>query len=142
MEPVSELLLQIIELSFPRAVAGVVFCRKCRQRPDGGVQFIRAVFVHGQRHEVESAYEHIGPEPVHDVQNALVGAAAYNDKSAVLAQAQVLFVAKVVLYEVFAAQHEKISAVGGERAFLVVAGAEPQILVQHEQVVRRYDARI
>lgn len=111
MEPVAERLFQIVKRAAPRAVAGVILGRKRRQVPGGEIERCAALLIGLQRLEVESAHEHVGPQPLHDVQYALVGTAADDHESSAFPEAEVLFVREVVRLGMPVAHHEQILTV-------------------------------
>lgn len=140
MEPVAERLFQIFKRAESRAVAGVILGRKLCQVPGGEIERCPALLIGFQRPEVESAHEHVGPQPLYDVQNALVGTAADDHEPSAFPEAEILFVREVVRLRMPIAHHEQILAVRGKGPRFFVAGAKPHVVVQRQNVVRRHDA--
>ena len=95
MQAIPHPLLQEGELGLAGAVAGVVSGRIGQQPSRRGTEGV-PIHCRVQLHEVESAHQHIRPEPVHDVQNPLVGASADADGLSILPDQQVLLMPEIV----------------------------------------------
>ena len=68
-------------------------------------------------HEVKSAHQHVRPEPLKDVQNVLVGAAAYEYTPPFFVYKQILLMTKDIRLRFAARGHCKPGRINGENAF-------------------------
>ncbi len=96
---------------------------------------IRAMDIHP--HEMESPDQHVGVQPVADIQNTLVRASAHNDTLAVNAQTQVLLVQELVLMHLFSenGEHAGSTALVGSRQ--AIACTERHFLIDIQGILNQ-----
>ena len=89
-------LFQKHKLRFTGAMSGVISRIVAEQFLRSVLQRRRAITIGIQLHKMESPHQNIRPEPLHNIQNTLMGAAADADSFSVLFDQQILFVVEYI----------------------------------------------
>ena len=112
MQLISHQILQKFVLLHTRTVACIEYCRICAQYSRRLRKRLPALSVQVEFHEVKTADQHIRMKPLHNIQDALVGASADQHPPCSVVDQQILLMPKIIRHKVRVIFRRQAGAVG------------------------------